>query len=946
MLKEQKDVKDYSNPNSNNRFSAIETMRNSLWYKGFGGDWICQIQQYHHFIHNRVIFVTGATGAGKSTIFPFIMLYAYKMINYNNNAKIICTAPRIKPVRENANRIAGSLGVEIRENNINEIQYYTSKDKNTSDDFYHPTLRFVTDGSFVKSLVHNYILKDVYEDTNIIIKKNDIKNNEITDENYIDMLLVDESHENNTYITMLLTLVKFAVYINNSVSLGIISATMEYDEIIYRTYYKTIDDNYKYPLNVYNKNNNINRNLLDRRVHLSKPFNDTNFLITEYPYNPNKTKFDILKEILSTSKTGDILIFEPGSQEVKKTVSEINNSSFCPRDVIAIPYYSNMNDELKEIIDHIDNVDVRQNFRFPKKYNIFDYGLSDITLMENEMENIGTYTRFIIVATNIVEASVTINSLSYVIDTGEHKKNIYDIKTHKSILKKSYIAIQNRTQRKGRVGRSSVGFFYQTYDTLDLSIIGNYLIITDDITNEIINIITIVKDKVFDNNRDPYKSKNIGELKRMPFIIKQYTYNDYKSDNNSQEVIFTYPKIDVGEIVYPYSDGKYDYVQLADEKFIFYIIHPNNFDLERDENNKIILPVKKYINKIKDIFKFLKSFNLVDANNSINNLGISIFKLLKIFEPVENENTKTIRLNDLYYFLHCYAFKKNNIKLYNSLVHNGIIKWIFSNITNVNIKLDKRIDTKCDFIAKSKLIPSKYYDMDKIRYNYLKEYENVKIDEYIMNKNIDNYISRLTYNVLRNSIIPKEMIRFYNTILSEYNIMKIKLQYIFENIEKYNLSSINFDTSIFGLDKYTIFSYLLVQYYPENLLEKLKGIDLYQNYYNKDINNLYKILSIKYEDGKQKIITNVSREYRQLILYLTIDEENNVQNIMYIPSQIFKYLNKPIIIECTKLLKETINKNNIKKKVITENVITEKYLIEKINPEFMKNIYEIIKFNT
>jgi len=30
-----------------------------------------------------------------------------------------------------------------------------------------------------------------------------------TNENYIDMLLVDESHENNTYITFLLTLVKF-----------------------------------------------------------------------------------------------------------------------------------------------------------------------------------------------------------------------------------------------------------------------------------------------------------------------------------------------------------------------------------------------------------------------------------------------------------------------------------------------------------------------------------------------------------------------------------------------------------------------------------------------------------------------------------------------------------------------------------------------------------------
>ena len=71
--------------------------------------------------------------------------------------------------------------------------------------------------------------------------------------------------------SLILTLVKFAVYINNQITLGIISATMEYDEIIYRNYYNKIDDNYKYPLSVYNKNKMkegilFNRYFIDKRM--------------------------------------------------------------------------------------------------------------------------------------------------------------------------------------------------------------------------------------------------------------------------------------------------------------------------------------------------------------------------------------------------------------------------------------------------------------------------------------------------------------------------------------------------------------------------------------------------------------------------------------------------------------------------------------------------------
>ena len=149
--------------------------------------------------------------------------------------------------------------MEIIENNINTIQYKTQKNKKTSDDYYHPTLRFITDGSVANLIKEHYIIKN-----NIINNDENNKNEsniEIDNNNYFDMILVDESHENNTNIILILTLIKFGIYINNSITLGIISATMEYDELIYRTYYNIIDDNYKYPLNIYNQTFVYNKNM-------------------------------------------------------------------------------------------------------------------------------------------------------------------------------------------------------------------------------------------------------------------------------------------------------------------------------------------------------------------------------------------------------------------------------------------------------------------------------------------------------------------------------------------------------------------------------------------------------------------------------------------------------------------------------------------------------------
>ena len=67
---------------------------------------------------------------------------------------------------------------------------------------------------------------------------------------------------------------------------------------------------------------------------------------------------------------------------------------------------------------------------------------------------------------------------------------------------------------------------------------------------------------------------------------------------------------------------------------------------------------------------------------------------------------------------------------------------------------------------------------------------------------------------------------------------------------------------------------------------------------------------------------------------------------MYIPPQIFKYLQKNVIIECNKLLKQKNDEQNDEKNNEMIDIVNEKFKIENINPEYGKYIYDIIKYNT
>jgi len=879
--------------------NTVDTIKKSLWYTNFGANWITQIQLYYHYNNNRVLYITGAPGVGKSTVAPFLLVYAVKILNFNNNAKVVCTQPRTQPVKDNATRIASSIGypITIKQDNNNDNQnelfkktnisegipqninyiQYKHKKGTLTDDLYHPYLRLYTDGTLYNIVKQNYLFKKTIDSYSDPIPK-------FQQSNIFDIILIDEAHEHNPNMDLILTLSKYAVYINNQVSLGIISATMDDDEIIYRKYYEPIDDNWKAPLDL----NimffiNTNRSYIDRRIHLSIPFGGMNFEVKEYPNDNlkypkdvgtftdlkkiNQSVIEILNHILSTTQHGDILIFQPGQSDIKKLLIEINEKT--PFNVLAIPFYSDLDTEILEnVVKKIDKNEVRKKIRYPKnKYDITQ--INDIPSEELLPE--GTYTRFVILATNIAEASITIDTFEYVIDIGNQKINIYDYNTNQSKLEIIPIAVPNQKQRKGRVGRVKPGYVYYTYDRTKLSEKVIYKLNIENISSNVLDLVTSSDIKLIDANIDPYKT-DIYDLELFPnFLANQYIFindlNEYVMWGPSKK------RKDASKIKYPYLDGKYKLETLEDENGEFYIIHPNEDYFEREPTTLVINSKNKkpnYFNKIEKIFKFGKLTGMIGDNNLLTPYGILVNNISEFMEFSKSSIDFTKIILDLYNF---------NL-LSNFEIYKNIIMFMVFKLTPLNLKkIPMYWSDKSDYLLILKHIDISYFELLKL--------DDV-FDE--LNSDLNNY----------NDVIKKKVIyklnekKFYylkEDMLFSNNHGEIERALISYYQIKLKLDIINLNQKeILKKEFYDIFNLILEQKNQKKNLSNeylliINEILLYyincKQFMEKKIITIFcdELKKISNSNVSIKLLNQLVSRIEKLLSSISLFENNNLINI-------------------------------------------------------------------
>lgn len=69
----------------------------------------------------------------------------------------------------------------------------------------------------------------------------------------------------------------------------------------------------------------------------------------------------------------------------------------------------------------------------------------------------------IVISTNIAETSITIDDISFVVDTGRVKETRYDPETHMSSLVAVWTSKAAAAQRAGRAGRVRAGDCFRLY---------------------------------------------------------------------------------------------------------------------------------------------------------------------------------------------------------------------------------------------------------------------------------------------------------------------------------------------------------------------------------------------------------------------------------------------------------------------------------------------------
>lgn len=920
--KQYKNVKINTKKKSINFIEFISEMYSlgDSWNTFYAVDWISQIDFYLKFINQRVMYITGATGQGKSTQVPKLYLYGIKSLLYKNNGKILCTAPRIDPVLKNTETISSSMGIPIKsynklfkseERTLNSnIQYkYAANDHVSNNSNYY--LRILTDGIIIKMLENSPILKEP-------ISKNQ-KKPLFTKNNLADIIMIDEAHEHNVNMDIILTKMKHVLLYNNDIKLSIISATMEDDESIFRRFYRCIDDNLCFPINTFKLFFGIDKNYLDRRYHISPPGETTQFKVTEYYDNGSLDTFKYntgesikkVVEIFNKTTKGDILLFSTTVKELNNLVNTINK--LIPFNCIALPYHGQLKEEYKQITKDSD-----YNKLEIDKSDIVDVFSGLIKIEDAKKVKKNSYNRACFIATNAAEASLTIKTLKFIVDIGFELSVAYDYDIQSTKIEIVKITEASRIQRRGRVGRVSSGTVYYMYPEKSReNIIAKYKISTQEFSNYFTNLLTIENIKIIDRNiieklltLKKLENKEINQIKVnscADIIYNQYKIlsNFYDEKNECKFIDYNYHITNhpgFYDFNFPtYTDG-YDIKQLLDVSGHFYIINPLEIKIKRDHvtgniidlNDNIIEIPSSEINKIFKIGEL--SGNLIKFDDTNIYGSIKLKELNKI-------QSKLNSYDDIYSNIISYSLLFDNSNDYKLLL---CILFIYNLLKNIEYDLNK-------------LFKKKLKKLKKVNNTELTFFHNIFYN--ILNSSITNLNSFEENMKKKNSDLTNKLLNYFeNNEIDESNISKFcKINNY--NKEKYNeiinlVLKGSFDSYQIDDDKDidnttikdSINNNILNQYSNLNNLNYdiiskslVESLNKYLYIKNKLLSNTKKNASFYDSLDNLKEIININMPYNEIQKIKTIFLTCYLNNICY------NYNNKTYSIYSSKLLKKNLN---------------------------------------
>lgn len=317
--------------------------------------------------NNNVVILEAPPGAGKTTVVPISLLEE----DWLRGKSILVLEPRRLATRNAATRMASSLKEEVGKTIGYRIRFESKVSNETR-------VEVVTEGIFTRRIQSDSELKNV------------------------GLVIFDEFHERNLHTDLGLALaLDVQSVLREDLKILIMSATLDG---------KTLSSFLNAPV--------------VKSEGRAYPI-ETRYL--------NLSKEKLVQSILAAIKkaladNGDILVFLPGSGEIKRVQRELEEN-FNLANILICPLYGELSAKDQEIAI------------FPDRQG----------------------RRKIILSTNIAESSLTIEGVSIVIDSGLSRIPRFDPSSGMTKLITTDIAKDSITQRVGRAGRLGPGIAYRIW---------------------------------------------------------------------------------------------------------------------------------------------------------------------------------------------------------------------------------------------------------------------------------------------------------------------------------------------------------------------------------------------------------------------------------------------------------------------------------------------------
>ncbi|KAJ6610909.1 hypothetical protein B0H10DRAFT_2058541 [Mycena sp. CBHHK59/15] len=408
----------------------METMRNtrmSLPVYTRADDVLSQIAE------NDVTICMAATGSGKTTQIPQLILDSFIERGEGASCNIVCTQPRRLAALSVADRVAKERGETLGKSVGYQVRFEAKLPEE------HGAITFCTTGVFLKRL------------------QSALSHDERGDGRSLDdvtHVVVDEVHERDVDTDLLLVVLKQLMADrkkrNLPIKIVLMSATI--DPTLFQHYFPDHNNQPAKVIEIPGRSFPVTKHFMEDFMPaiirgpaswIMREPNVVKYVDREMSAVPSGQDDDLdlpaplvaaaIAHVLQLSDSGHVLVFLPGWDDI----IQVQKSLLGPKGPLGI------------------------NFGNVSEYTIHLLH-STIPLAEQQVvfEPPKPGVRRIILATNIAETSITIPDVVYVVDTAKIKEQRYDPQRHMSSLVSAWVGSSNLNQRAGRAGRHRSGEYY------------------------------------------------------------------------------------------------------------------------------------------------------------------------------------------------------------------------------------------------------------------------------------------------------------------------------------------------------------------------------------------------------------------------------------------------------------------------------------------------------